>query len=145
MESSGRGQIRFPTKGRQSTDSKVLLWYLFCPILCVSTEAIKLCVDMITRPRRPRRTGASPFPVCARRSIHTVGRLRALRLTLPLAHRFSMCRAEDALRAVPVRARWPATDPHACTEFSALRPALSAIRVLLVFRTCCTSIALFAH
>ena len=72
----------------------------------------------ITHPRRPVGL-APPLSRAVRahvapkrlRCIHTAWRLCALRLSLPLAYRFSTGRAGDAFRSVLVPARWPATSP----------------------------------
>ena len=107
--------------GRQSPDSKPENFCLFS--LAHSLKPTRLRVD---RPPAPPLGPAPPLSVRAHvapkqlRRIHTARCLRALRLSLPLAYRFSPGRAGDAFRSVPVPARWPATNPHARTGFSAL-------------------------
>ena len=113
------------TVGRQSTDSEFysrLKAKTFC--LAQFTKILSSFL-WITHPRRPvrpapplsMRTHVAPKRLCC---IHTARRHCALRLSLPLANRFSPGRAGDAFQSVPVPARWPATYPQAQTGYSAL-------------------------
>ena len=88
-----------------------------------SLKPTKVRVDLPTRaplgPAPPLSVRSHVAPKRLRR-IHTARWLRALRLSLPLAYRFSPGRAGGAFLSVTVPALWPATNLHARTGFSAL-------------------------
>ena len=66
------------------------------------------------------RVGACASPFRVRACAHVASKRGAPRLSLPLAYRFSKCRAGNEVRSLPVPARRPATNSHARTWLAAL-------------------------